>query len=272
MLDFALVERTADEAFLSTTFEHHEIVIRHGGPTARSFAGYQLSDDLADAQRRLKDAGVIAELRSDIGPATPRVLVLAEPSTGVPIHLYDRQSGRDTPSRSTVRPTKLGHIAAFTPDLDGSQQFYQGLLGFRWSDTIGDYFVFMRCNSDHHAANFMRSTEHSGMHHVAFEMRDMSHLQSMLDRLAAHGRHLTWGPARHGPGHNVFSYHLDPDGNTVELFCEIDRIVDESRGYFEPRPWHSDYPQYPKTWEADVITTNRWGPLSPAAAGRGARP
>jgi hypothetical protein len=36
-------------------------------------------------------------------------------------------------------------------------------------------------------------------------------------------------------------------------------MKDESLGYFEPRPWHRDHPQRPKTWqgkEGGVI----WGP------------
>jgi hypothetical protein len=52
------------------------------------------------------------------------------------------------------------------------QNFYQDLLGFRWSDTVGDFFVFPRCNGDH---------------------------------LTKNGYGLHWGPGRHGPGHN--SYH-----------------------------------------------------------------
>ena len=32
---------------------------------------------------------------------------------------------------------------------------------------------------------------------------------------------------------------------------------DEAKGYFEPRPWHEDSPQVPKTWEVDIATANR---------------
>jgi hypothetical protein len=40
-------------------------------------------------------------------------------------------------------------------------------------------------------------------------------------------------------------------------------IADEEKGYFEPRPWHEDFPQYPKTWEVDVAAANKWGPINP---------
>lgn len=56
-----------------------------------------------------------------------------------------------------------------------------------------------------------------------------------------------WTGGRHGPGHNLFTYHKDPDGNVIELFTQIDRMTDESKGYWEPQPWHETFPMYPKT-------------------------
>ncbi len=47
----------------------------------------------------------------------------------------------------------------------------------------------------------------------------------------------------------------------IEFFCELDKMLDENLGYFEPRPWHQDTPQRPKTWVAGK--TNIWGPLTP---------
>ena len=80
------------------------------------------------------------------------------------------------------------------------QGFYQDLLGFRWSDTIGDFFVFLRCNADHHAANFLESTKLPGMHHIAYEMRD---LEPPADDARPPGRNeyrLHWGPGGTGRG------------------------------------------------------------------------
>lgn len=262
ILDFSLVERTKDEAYLTTTFDHHSVVVRKGQAKPRSFLGYEVWEDLGDAERRLKDAGFAVDRRSDIAPSTPDVLLLEEPLTGTPIHLYDAQAGSGVKGYTPIRPTKLGHVAAFVSDLKPVQDFYEGLLGFKWSDTIGDFFVFLRCNSDHHAANFLASKKFEGLHHIAYEMRDLNHLQTMLDHLAQNGYRLEWGPGRHGPGHNLFTYHKDPDGNNIELFTQLDVIHDESKGYFEPRPWHNDFPQYPKTWEVDAIAVNSWGPIN----------
>ena len=56
----------------------------------------------------------------------------------------------------------------------------------------------------------------------------------------------------HGPTTSL--YYKDPDGNVIELFTQIDRMSDESKGYWEPRPWHETFPMYPKTWEIDALT------------------
>jgi catechol 2,3-dioxygenase-like lactoylglutathione lyase family enzyme len=262
-LGFHAEDRSPDLTYLTTGLDHHSVVIRKGDTAARTAVGYEIADSLDDAHRRLTDAGFAVSRRSDVAPSTPDVLVAAEPGTDVPLHLYGTQKSSGVGPGPAHRPTKLGHVAAFSPSLDQIQGFYQDLLGFRWSDTIGDFFVFLRCNADHHAANFLQSTTFTGMHHVAYEMRDLNHLQTTLDHLARHDVRLHWGPGRHGPGHNVFTYHRDPDGNTVELFTQLDQMIDEANGYFEPRPWHEDTPQVPKTWEVDIATANAWGPVLP---------
>jgi len=261
VLDFALVDGAPEGAFLTTGTDHHCVVVTRGDTRARAVVGYEIWEDLDSAQQRLKEAGYETQRRSDIGPGTPDVLVLDEPGTGTPLHLMTAQDPSGVGDYPPLRPTKLGHVAAFTPALDPMQSFYQDLLGFKWSDTVGDFFVFLRCNADHHAANFMASTKFQGMHHVAYEMRDPNHLIAMLDHLAKNDYRLHWGPGRHGPGHNLFTYHRDPDGHVIELFTQIDVVHDEAKGYWEPRPWHEEYPMYPKTWQVDLATVNQWGPV-----------
>lgn len=260
-LGFILVEATEDEAFLSIDGTHHTVALRKSDTaTGRTRVGYRIDQPVEDAQRRLRAEGYEVELRSDVSPTETSVARLIEPQTGIPIHLYDSSvSLPPLAATPSVAPTKLGHIAALVPELDKMQDFYQRLLGFKWSDTIGDFFVFMRANQDHHTANFLKSATERGMHHIAYEMRNLDHLQTMLDHLAKQDIRLYWGPGRHGPGHNIFTYHRDPDGNVIELFTQID-VWNEAGGYFEPRPWHEDFPQVPKTWEVDIQLQNAWGP------------
>jgi hypothetical protein len=60
-----------------------------------------------------------------------------------------------------------------------------------------------------------------------------------------------------------FAYHPSPNGLITELFAELDQMKDESLGYFDPRPWHLDNPQRPKTWTETPDAANLWGPMPP---------
>ena len=71
---------------------------------------------------------------------------------------------------------------------------------------------------------------------------------------------IIWGPLRHGPGHNVSTYRHNPDNHVVEFYTELDQMKDEAAGYFEPRPWHKDHPQWPKVWADFKAARLTWGP------------
>ena len=262
VLGLALVERDADRAYLTTGAEHHAVVVSKGPPHGRAALGFQIAGSLDDAERNLSGAGVSAERQSDPEPGIADALVVREPLTETPIVLYERQAASGVRLDLGLRPTKLGHVASYTPELAPVQAFWEEVLGFRWSDLIGDFFVFLRCNADHHAINVMASQKRSGLHHAAFEVRDIVHLKALLDQLAEHEIRLEWGPGRHGAGHNIFTYHRDPDGNVIELFTELD-VVHDDTGMWEPRPWHEELPQGPRVWEPSVAAANKWGPINP---------
>lgn len=208
--------------------------------------------------------GIEVSSRSDAEPGLARVHQIADVE-GNPIQLCvaDERRTPAAPSNVGIGPQKIGHVATRTRSAEAVTDFYERALGFRWSDWMGDFFVFLRCNSDHHAVNFVNASRPGQMHHVAFELADMTRISAACDALAAEGIPLLWGPGRHGIGHNVFTYHADPDGNVVELFCDIDRMASEELGTFEPRPWHAERPQRPKRWVPDPSSANKWGPAPP---------
>jgi catechol 2,3-dioxygenase-like lactoylglutathione lyase family enzyme len=264
--DWLRLERTTvdgDSVYFSTDGNHHSTVVRKGEKNGRAGLGFEIRGSLQEAAEGLSAADVSFEERADAEPGIGASLLLAEPDTGTPITLYEGQSPEGTGSVVGTRPTKLGHVASYVPDLAAGHDFYLGVLGFRWSDTIGDFFSFLRCNSDHHAINLMESKKKSGLFHVAYEMRDFMHLKEALDHLATGGHRMAWGPGRHGVGHNIFTYHPDPDGNLIELFTEIDLIADQDTGVFEPRPWHEEWPQAPKFWTPEPGAANKWGWINP---------
>jgi catechol-2,3-dioxygenase len=248
-----------DTVFLTPHGDHHSVAIRKGEPNGRAGLGFEIDGTLEEAAAGLDSIGIAHERRSDPEPGVGEALMIEEPFSGTPIALYKRQESSGEGSVVGPRPSKLGHIASYVSDLSAGHEFYLGVLGFRWGDTMGDFFSFLRCNADHHAVNMMQSQKRAGLHHVAYEMRDFMHLKEMLDHLATMEIRMAWGPGRHGVGHNIFTYHPDPDGNFIELFTELDVIADEETGIFEPRPWHEEFPQGPKFWTPGPGAPNKWG-------------
>ena len=262
-LALAVVDGDGREAYLTTGPDHHCLHVVEGDAHGRARVGLQIAGSLDEAHRALTERGVEVERRSDMQAGVADALVVPEPGTDAEVVLYREMSLSGVAVSAGTRPTKLGHVACYAPDVARLQGFYEDTLGFRWSDTIGDFFVFLRCGPDHHTINIMESRSLTGLHHLAYEVRDIVHLRDVLDHLARHGRRLVWGPGRHGPGHNVFSYHRDPDGNLVELFTELDLMLDEESGHWEPRPWHEEFPMGPKLWPLAPEVPNAWGPLNP---------
>ena len=259
IIGFTVVERDKERAFLATKFGEEVIAVEKGDSGALARVSFQVApgSDLADVRNALAKDGVTCEPRSDISPGVAKAITFTDPK-GTPVEIYAdyRFAKRDTVEQG-IMPQKFGHIAAHHPDVQKVTSFYTDILGFRVSDWMGDRFSFLRCGSDHHTVNFVRYEE-ARLHHIAFEVRDMAELQRSCDYLARNGIQLVWGPIRHVVGHNIAAYHRNPDDQRVELFCELDIMRDEELGYFEPRPWHEDFPQRPKVWPADTLRAY-WG-------------
>ena len=215
--------------------------------------------DFAAAARMLTEEGIANEQRSDPAPGIGTVLAFTDPK-GTEIELFREWLPVSVaPQVAGVGVLKLGHIAHAVDDPKSLSDFYCRILGFRVSDWIQDFFVFLRCGPDHHTVNFVRGKS-VAMHHIAFELKDWAHVQTACELFGQRNIPIIWGPGRHGAGHNIFTYHRNPDDQIVEMYTELDKMSDEALGYFDPRPWHKDRPQRPKVWEPEAARL-MWGPL-----------
>lgn len=267
VLGLAVVRDGEDAAELTCGLDHHSVALRRSERTGLAAIGLQLAagSDLGEVARELREAGTAVELKTDAEPGVAELLEVTDPE-GNTLNLFTEIETASAPApRQGVAPRKLGHICVRASDTPALTRWYEEQLGFSWSDWIGDFFAFVRCGSDHHTLNFLRG-EQSGnvLHHIAYELRDMTHVQTACDVLSATDHPLVWGPGRHGPGHNIFTYHRGPDGHMVELFTQLDVVADGPVPRFEARPWHEDVPQAPKVWVPDARTPNRWGIAPPA--------
>jgi catechol 2,3-dioxygenase-like lactoylglutathione lyase family enzyme len=213
--------------------------------------------DLKDVVKELSNDGIKAELRSGISPGVQQAVRFLAPN-GTPIDVYAEYSfAKDDRIPSIFNILKLGHVAYRVLDVQQIVKFYCEVLGFRVSDWRGDFFVFLRCNTDHHTLNFIIDDKPQ-LHHIAFEVIDWSEIHKAVDYLAHNNVHLVWGPGRHVIGHNVATYHRNSDLVRVEIFCEMDQMKDEALGYFDPRPWHQEFPLRPKMHGPETLR-NYWG-------------
>jgi catechol 2,3-dioxygenase-like lactoylglutathione lyase family enzyme len=248
-------------AYLASKTGLLTIVLEQGREENLRRIAFEMSPkaDFSDMAKTLAADGIKSEMRSDSIPGVGKMLTFDDPK-GTKIELFTEWSYLGAHHQVFgAGPLKLGHIAYVVPDPQQMADFYCRVLGFRVSDWIEDFFVFLRCNPDHHTVNFIRGAKPK-MHHIAFEMKDFAHIQQACELLALRKMPINWGPVRHGPGHNVAIYHRNFDGQNVESYIELDQLKDEELGYFDPRPWHHDTPQRPKTWDRHV-SPNLWGPL-----------
>ncbi len=143
-----------------------------------------------------------------------------------------------------AKPRKVSHVVLNTPDMEGTQAFYEHVLGFRVSDYSADQMVFLRCNSDHHSIALVRGN-YASVNHVAFEMPTLDEFMRGIGRMKQKGNVPTWGPGRHGPGNNPFAYFVSPSGFVIEFTSELQQIDENSH---EAQIWSRTDPEAMDQW------------------------
>ncbi|MGG0175816.1 VOC family protein [Gottfriedia acidiceleris] len=256
VMGLSLVERAEDgTAYISSCQDHQNIILRESDNSRLQTIGWQLDRNLSlkEVQGYLRTHGIASEIKSDAQPGVAELLELSDPDENT-VHLYQTMelSGPGFRNKGII-PNKLGHIAICSRNAKQVVEFYKEVLGFGITDRMFDVANFMTCNHDHHTLNVV-SAQKSLMHHIAFELRGAGHQYHSSDLLVQNNIPILWGPSRHTAGHNIASYHHDPDKHIIELFTSMDIYLPEL-GYMEPRPWHEDLPQKPKVWD----TLSYWG-------------
>jgi catechol 2,3-dioxygenase-like lactoylglutathione lyase family enzyme len=254
-----LAERENGRAYLATKLGDLVVQLEKADAARCARLAFQVAPDadFDELRRGVEAEGLRCEVRNDPSPGIAKMLAFEDPK-GTVCEVFATQTPiANNQPVAGIGPLKLGHLAYVVDDPKRFADFYTHVLGFRVSDWIADWFVFLRCGPDHHTINFVRG-KRTQMHHIAFELKDWAHIQTACDFLGSKNIPIIWGPGRHGPGHNVYTYHRNPDDQIVEMFTELDKMLDESIGHFDPRPWHRDKPQKPKVWTE--YPTDVWGP------------
>ena len=125
-----------------------------------------------------------------------------------------------------IRARKLGHVVLKVRDVQKAKDFYTRVLGLQVAyEDRQRCAVFLSFGTEHHdLALFQLATgeppeaAQPGLHHMAWQLGSFAELQ------AAHRELVELGiPVEATVEHNVTRsvYFFDPDGNRVELYCDM---------------------------------------------------
>ncbi len=125
-----------------------------------------------------------------------------------------------------IQARKLGHIVLKVRDAQQAKDFYIRVLGLQVAyEDRQRGMVFLSFGTEHHElALFQLATgeppeaTQPGVHHIAWQLGSFAELQ------AAHRELVELGiPVEATVEHNVTRsvYLFDPDGNRVELYCDM---------------------------------------------------
>ena len=207
------------------------------------------ADSRADVDalfEQVKTAGakIIAEPGPADGPAGGYAFRFFDPDgRAIEVVCDSARRQRRTLGKGEAIPVGLSHVVFHSPDHKGLAEFYQQALGFRLSDWIGDFMVFLRCNSAHHRVAVLPGPP--ALNHVAFDVASVDELMRGLARMHENGVTLSWGPGRHTAGDNTFCYFLTPNGNAVEYTSDLEHVDEAS--------W------VPTTYPPGPSTIDQWG-------------
>jgi catechol 2,3-dioxygenase len=143
------------------------------------------------------------------------------------------------------KPWKLSHVVLNVEDIDKQNSFFCDTLGFRLSDST-ERMDFVRCSSDHHSIALARG-HGAGLNHMAYEVPNFDGLMRGAGRMKEKGYSIEWGVGRHGPGDNIFSYFIEPNGFVTEYTTEVEQIDEADHLVGMPEYWAKKMPQ-PDRW------------------------
>ncbi|CAN5324480.1 VOC family protein [soil metagenome] len=249
ILGLRTIEDSASKVFLSAQNTQHELIYRKGDIDAVDHFGLVAAsrDDLAAIREKVSRGGWRVVSEQPIEDHIEEGFAFVGPE-GFTWHIYLPVERRDI-RLGGFGPDRFGHINVRAQNSVALKDFLIDTFGFRLSDQIGhDSAFFLRCNNDHHGIAIMKSPT-SGLHHFAWQTQSIADIGRLGDRLARSGGRLAWGPVRHGAGHNIAGYYLEPNGGIVELYTDLEQIFDPERKVVV---WGEDDLFWLNQWDGNV--------------------
>ena len=152
-------------------------------------------------------------------------------------------------------PNKLSHVVLNSAKIEQQTSFFIDMLGFKLSDQT-DMMEFVRCSADHHSIAMARG-DGPTLNHMAYEVASIDGLMRGAGRMKKHGFNVEWGVGRHGPGDNVFSYFVEPNGFVVEYTAEVQQVDEATYKAHDAEYWRN-FPMRPCRWGMAGMPSNRF--------------
>lgn len=236
----------------ATGAEHHIVVLHEGSTTGVRTVNFAAPDKATVDALHLKLSGLGA-------PITSAPAALTTPGSGYGFSFDDPDgmsyavstdvTQHDDATMETDRPFKLSHVVLNSDKAQQQTDYYRDALGFKVSDCT-ERMNFIRCSSDHHSVAFAHANGPS-LNHTAFEVPSHDALMWSAGRMRQKGFDVGWGVGRHGPGNNVFTYFLEPNGLVIEYTAEVEQVDDTYKTGM------------PEDWAKRVGGPDRWGFADP---------
>jgi catechol 2,3-dioxygenase-like lactoylglutathione lyase family enzyme len=253
------VVSTGDTLHLrGTGAEHHVLTLRQRPKSA--FLGVHFAAENHEAVNKLHDQ---AKAHGATITAAPAALArddgggygfaMRSPE-GQPVFVSSDVDRLAVGRQDRSRPTKLTHVVLNSSKTDAELAFFIEALGFRHSDST-DMMEFVRCTSDHHSLALVR-TEGPSINHMAYEMPDIDGLMRGAGRMKQNGFNVEWGLGRHGPGNNVFTYFVEPNGFVAEYTTDVEQVDEATYAKHDAAYWRS-FPGRPCRWNMAGHPSNR---------------
>jgi catechol 2,3-dioxygenase len=246
--------REVDDAIsLSANEKHHEIEFLPGERAGVDHLGLEVEDERdLDGLRDLliaSGAQILSETPHEQGIDKA---IRAVGPMGLVFELYTAMERESLSVEHYMPPLarRFGHVSFATQERAEMERFLIDVLDFRITDTLGNRVSWLRCDTDHHGIALVDAGK-TELHHYAFELENWSTIERYCDHLAFLGKRLVWGPGRHGPGRNLYTYLPDPDRTIVEAYADLLVVPDNAN--YRPIDWSV----------RGESALNLWGPMPP---------
>ena len=121
---------------------------------------------------------------------------------------------------------KVGHVVLKCQDLEKAREFYVDVLGMTLAKFDPNRGMFLRYNDYHHDIAIFKTGPDAdppkqnqvGLVHVALVVDDLDTVKAWYAKLKARGVPIV-GTADHAVTNSM--YFKDPEGNTLEIYCEV---------------------------------------------------